>query len=163
MLMPAILYKDQIEELIKERLILDPNWFMFLNMFPSMPVIPEIASDDWTEKMRVSVCPDGVVQGMIKSSICRLTNTVENISTWSRNSTLFALDLKQFLESLLSEFDLVRFSAVKDAPTDAMWTSALSSMNVEWSVAGVFRRYARLSNGKIVDVKWFEVMRTDRL
>lgn len=157
MLMPAILYTDQIETLIKERLSVDPDWFLYLQMFPNTPTVPKILDSDWESISRVSISPDDFVHGLMTASVCRLTNTIDNIATWSKGSTLFALDLKWFFESLLNQFDLIRFSAVKDAPTDTMWAGALQSMGVKWKVAGVFRKYARLANGKVVDVKWFEV------
>ncbi len=157
MLMLAVFYEQQIKDAIKEILRNDSEKFLYLRMAPNGPHLPDELGNDWTQISRVSVDKDDNIQGFMSANICRLTNTVNNVESWSVGCTAFAFDLKLFLEQLIHQFNVVRFSAVKDAPTDKIWTEALDSMKVKWKVCGVFSKYVRLSNGKVVDVKWFEV------
>lgn len=134
-----------------------PRWATFYQS--SARAEGTVDAEDWNRIQRVSVSSDGsTVLGYLSARIDRDVRRVQELCAiaFVEGSMEWAIDLRAFVRDLVTEFEVVHWSAVADGANAAMYRRAVERMGGR--VVGRFARSGRQPGGRIVDVEWYELL-----
>lgn len=157
MLVPAILYKDQLIK--KHREI----WFDDKYTYWNSGIYWEdltVNTDTWNEHQFVSVY-NGEIIGYIAYSINRSANIAYslNVLKYSNHfSATFSLDLGQALQDIFEKFHFnkLNFSVIIGNPIEESYDRIIDRYNGR--IVGTYKDHVRLQDGKLCDQKLYEIM-----
>ncbi|HBV95780.1 MAG: hypothetical protein JL50_10840 [Peptococcaceae bacterium BICA1-7] len=156
MLKPAILYNDLLQGRFMESVFQDR--FKFYSRESIVEYLIPIYQDSREMLQMVGVDDNGVV-GYFGAKLDRETDTARElviINFRDKNHT-FATDLHDFFLSLFDRFGMQRVTwwVVVGNPGEAMYDNIIKRHGGR--IVGTFTNDAKLSDGRLYSVKWYEV------
>ena len=166
MIVPAKLLEAAYREQYAQAVLADPERFVYLSLGPACHHLPSIAENDWNAEQRLSVTMVGkdhsvIVHGYMSASVDRETNCVSNCTLLSLRpcSATFARDAYSWLRQLRASYRLIRWCVIEGNPAGAIYRKLISRLGGE--EVGFFRHYARLRDGRVLGVRWYEIPGTE--
>jgi hypothetical protein len=119
--------------------------------------------NSWNRLEFVSVDKDDKVIGYLKAGIDRSSYTVSSlaiINFYDINMT-FSRDLHQFLVDIFMKYNFtkIEFSVVVGNPAEMMYDKYIAKYGGR--IVGTFHKSVSLQDGKLYDVKYYEIFRDD--
>ena len=154
---PAILYADRLNDLVnnlsEDRLL---HYFTAGYRKHDL-VIPK--DDDWSEIHEVLVDDLDNIIGYYQAIILRITNTISSLNIINFNTCPYGM--VAFINRLFNErgFETISFAAVTDSANERLYNIGIKRINGK--IVGVFSNRAKLLNGEICDMTWYEINRND--
>jgi len=154
MLVPAIEYKEQLEDVWMEY-VHHPD-FLFWDVPTQFSLTPDIYKE-WRKEEYVCINDKKELIGYVAIWVDKSTSSVSDISLaqFKNDDKTFGWDFLKFLRDCRRRFRCVRFACIKGHPMERDY-DRLAYM---WGgrVVGVFEKKRRLLDGKLYDEKWYEV------
>jgi len=115
--------------------------------------------DTWSQIHVVSQC-DGEIHGYFKALINRNPRYVKSINAikLSEDPFVFGRDLVHFIRMLLDvfRFPKICFAVVVGSPAEQLYDKAIQRL--DGRIVGVFKQHCQTPDGKIHDMKWYEII-----
>lgn len=160
MLKPAILYKDELQELYINTWYDERYKFYYTQSFRDSLVI---ADSNWNNIEFASIDKNNKVTGFIGCRISRGINAVTNIGIInfdldSKNIT-FAKDVFSCIHKLLFEFNFnkINTTVIIGNPIEKSYDRLY--LNHGGRIVGTYEEEFKLSDGKYYDVKVYELLK----
>jgi hypothetical protein len=164
MLKRAYQYKDQLARHISS--ILDDEYYDNLWIDNHVDFIMDVRDNNYSKQQFVSVEPSECwnLIGYFEASINREINSVGSlvvINFKKDGSITFSKDLKDFFMRLFFRYNYskINFSVVVGSRNEKIYDKFVSKYGGR--IVGIFKNHNILQNGKIVDMKFYEIMKED--
>lgn len=159
MLRQAAQYKDQLSDIWRQA-VSDSRFFFWDE---EDYYVPDDGQDpDWKWDEWVSVSENGEILGYFAAKINRHTSSVEDfsIATFEKNMTS-SYDLVRFIRNLRRRYRAMRWACIKGSPFEERYDK--EAYMYGGRIVGVFTEKVRLTDGKLYDEKWYEIMRGSKM
>jgi hypothetical protein len=162
MLQPAYLYKDILYK-YKSKIAFDERYkFYEYDTYVDYDIITD--RNSWECIQLVSVDNNDNIIGYFKADINRHVYYVCGLAIINftpKTNLIFAKDLKQFFLDLFNKynFNKITFRVVIGNPIEKMYDKLVS--NYGGRIVGIYKNNTKLWDGKIYDVKLYEIMKED--
>lgn len=157
MLKPAILYADLLQGRFVECIFQDRFKFYYRN--PGIDYLIPIYQNSGEMLQFVSLDDSGNVIGYFGAKINRETDAAEELAimNFMENNYTFSADLRDFFISLFEKFGVqkVTWWVIVGNPAEKTYDRIVSKFGGR--IVGTFKNDAKLFDGKIYDVKWYEI------
>jgi len=157
MIQPAKVYESK---LIDKFLSIydDPKYkYFFLSGYN---FIPSIEDDEWNYIKRVSVYNEEVL-GYLSAVVDRTANKISELGVinFTNDNFIFSRDLANFINLLFYQYNFykIKFSVVIGNPAEKMYDRFIEKYN--GSIIGISKKDCRLTDGRLYDVKYYEIFR----
>ena len=158
----AIKYENELKE--KFRDIWFQDKYKFYN-FDTYYEELEIATSTWDKHQFVSLNKDGDIIGYIGYGVRRHLNYCDGLGAinFTDDKIIFGVDLKHAICDIFEKFDFnkLKFSVVIGNPIEKSYDKIIQHYNGR--IVGVDKDETRLIDGKLYDVKRYEIMKNDYL
>lgn len=162
MLAPAIKYENQLIELFRNTWFNDDYKYLSYDSYFTDQVIEH---STFLRHQFVSIDSKGNVLGFIDYQIDRESNMCYRLMAvnFSNNKVVFGRDLVQAIDDIFMKFNFnkLRFSVIMGNPIESSYDRIVNEAGGQ--IVGIFKEEARLSDGKMYDVKNYEIMRHEYL
>ena len=159
----AIHHKEEVEKLYRLA-VTRPN-SLFYSMGVYMNFDPQIKPSTWEELQFVSL-HKGKVIGYLACDVNRGAHAANHLrmiflSEGNLHSALFGIDCRKFFRKLFFEynFNKVNWSVIIGNPAEKKYDAICSHLN--GCVVGTKKKETRLTDGKLYDLKMYELHRVD--
>jgi len=164
MLNHAYFYKDKLMR-SWAAVAADPQ-FRFIGPTFYSGLGPDLKDNTWHRLRCVSLSGKGDVSGWFEASVDRDTYMASDlliINMLGRPNTAFASGLREFMQKvfLVWNFQKMKFAVVIGNPAEVMYDRFIT--NYGGRVVGINYREIRLTDGKLYDMKLYEILREDCL
>ena len=160
MLKPAILYKNKLEEKFQSIWFDDKYKYWMNDSYNNTTIIQDTS---YYSNQFVSVDINDNIIGYIGYSIDRSTECVSNISilNFTNNIITFGIDLKKAIEDIFLRFNFrkIAFYVVIGNPAEKKYDRMITRYGGR--VVGISKEDTKLIDGKIYDIKRYEILRKD--
>lgn len=162
MLVPAILYKDELHKLMAKECWFNEKYKYFNRGYESFD---EIVDNTEKQHQFVSINKDGKICGLFFYYVDRHTRSVcgVNAASFDIDPITFGLDVKRGIEDIFTKFNFHKmcFGVVVGNPIEPTYDRLCTKMGGR--VVGYYRDDTMLMDGSYADIKVYEVMRTEYL
>lgn len=156
----AICHQEEIKQ--KMRRIWFEDKYKFFNYTPHYSDYTS-SEDTWEQHEFVSMDESGEVIGLISYKVERQANYCYGlaITNFSENKFAFGVDLEKALKDIFTKFNFnkLKFSVVIGNPIEKAYDKAIKRYGGK--ITGIEKQETRLMDGKLYDVKRYEIMRSD--
>lgn len=158
----AIKYENELKEKFQDTWFQDK--YKFYN-FDTYYEKLEVANTTWNKHQFVSLNQDGEVIGYIGYGVRRHLDYCDGFAAinFSNDKTTFGIDLGRAVCDIFEKFNFnkLKFSVVIGNPIEKPYDKIIQHYNGR--IVGIDRDEIRLIDGKLYDVKRYEIMRDDYL
>ena len=159
MLVPAVKYKDQIENLQYDIWFNDKYKYWNADVYYARIDIDETT---WDRHQFVSVHNDNVI-GFISYDISRSDNTVHNLNiiNFSDNKTIFGLDVRRAIIDIFEKFKFRKllFHCIVGNPIESTYDKLVDKYGGR--IVGIYKKDVKLIDGEYYDKKQYEILAED--
>lgn len=165
MLKRAIQYKSQINNLFIEASDNPKNRFFTQSYWE---YIPKITESNWTNQQMVSVDKSDNVIGWLEAEISVKQHYINNLSVIrfrddERYNYTFSKDFHEFFAKLFMHYEYrkINYNSVVDSPNEKWYDEF--TMKYGGRIVGVKKEHFAMENGKLCDLKIYELFRNEFL
>lgn len=164
MLKSAYAYEEKLQKAYKT--IIDDPHYMFWNYSNYWHKEITLSDNTYNDMSFVSINNGDNVIGYLSATIDRNINAITSLSIMNFTKKLdiiFSKDLYSFLDSLFTfyNFDKIHFHVVVGNPAEVMYDKYIKKYN--GNIIGIFKKDTKLQDGKLYDVKHYEIFKDDYL
>lgn len=161
MLRPAILHKEQLNRKMLEASYDPENLYLFLTSYRTFE--HSFDADEWSNWQYVSVDGNNGVRGYMKCTIDRQSLYAYSLSiiNFTNEAAAFGLDVREFIDRILLKFQKIRWCVCVGNPIESTYDRLCTKYNGR--IVGTFKDDQRLLDGKLYDIKHYELYSQDYL
>lgn len=158
MLKPAILYIDQIKELMYNKVWFNPHYQYFNQVYDWVDKVDE---DTKSAHQFVSIDKQGNICGVIYYYVDRYRRTAQGVNALSFdvNPYVFGKDVMQAIDDVFNKykFNKLNFGVVVGNPIEPTYDKLCKKAGGK--IAGYYEEDTILYDGRLADIKVYEILR----
>lgn len=166
MLDHAYFHREELEKIVKKEFspAASLGRYKFLHTFSYHDFKSYVVESDTKRWIQMVSMSDGQINGYLAADVDRSVNAVKEMVVFGfKRSAEFSHDFRRFVWKLFLgyNFNKMSFTAVVGSPAERMYDHYVTKYGGR--IVGTHKSHVKLIDGKVYDLKMYEMMRDDAL